>query len=622
MSASATRDDWLAAVAKALRLEPDAALDRLRSTTYDGITIEPLYTAADAPGPAAAAGGSRRGRWDVRQVVDAAAGPGRAVEELERGATSIVLDLTGVAEITADVVAAALDGVLLDVAPVVLHAGARWREAADAFAPARPVRTASAPTRSARRRAPVDLDLDEHLAASASASAATTASASITVDATRYHDAGCVRRPAARLRRSPSSSTTSAPSASSASTPTPCCGPLRAAPRRHRRPVRHDRLDPRPSPAVRPRRRGRGRVRRLPPIHAVTSRAMMTRYDPWVNALRSTVACFAAGVAGADAVTVLPHDGLRAADRARPPHRPQHAVDPHRRVAPRRGRRPGRRVLVRRAVHRPTRRGGVDWLQEIEQAGGFRRAVEDGLRRRAHRIDRRGSPARHRHPAGAADRPHRVPQRRRGDAAPQCRTADGDPSHPTAGRRDSRRCAAASTAVGGTRRRCSWRRSAHRPRSRREPRSPRTSSASPVCRARGVAVAGFGASGATDRLHLLDRRPLRRARRRGRRPARGGRGDGRCTSPASRRPASIARSTPAWTSAPRSPRCSTYWRSHDHVHCVPRPRRPLLVVRSLALAHSHRRHGDPVIPDFSTVPFRDGRLGTSRLRGRRAVVDA
>ena len=30
--------------------------------------------------------------------------------------------------------------------------------------------------------------------------------------------------------------------------------------------------------------------------HAITSRAMLTRYDPWVNLLRNTVACFAAGV--------------------------------------------------------------------------------------------------------------------------------------------------------------------------------------------------------------------------------------------------------------------------------------------------------------------------------------
>jgi methylmalonyl-CoA mutase len=42
--------------------------------------------------------------------------------------------------------------------------------------------------------------------------------------------------------------------------------------------------------------------------HAVTSAAMMTRRDPWVNMLRTTVACFAAAVGGADAVTVLPFD--------------------------------------------------------------------------------------------------------------------------------------------------------------------------------------------------------------------------------------------------------------------------------------------------------------------------
>jgi methylmalonyl-CoA mutase len=42
--------------------------------------------------------------------------------------------------------------------------------------------------------------------------------------------------------------------------------------------------------------------------HVVTSPAMLTRRDPWVNMLRTTVACFAAGVGGADAVTVLPFD--------------------------------------------------------------------------------------------------------------------------------------------------------------------------------------------------------------------------------------------------------------------------------------------------------------------------
>ena len=38
-------------------------------------------------------------------------------------------------------------------------------------------------------------------------------------------------------------------------------------------------------------------------LHAVTSRPMMSKYDPWVNMLRTTVAAFAAGVGGADSVT-------------------------------------------------------------------------------------------------------------------------------------------------------------------------------------------------------------------------------------------------------------------------------------------------------------------------------
>lgn len=43
-------------------------------------------------------------------------------------------------------------------------------------------------------------------------------------------------------------------------------------------------------------------------LHAVTSAAMMTTRDPWVNMLRTTVAAFAAGVGGADTVEVLPFD--------------------------------------------------------------------------------------------------------------------------------------------------------------------------------------------------------------------------------------------------------------------------------------------------------------------------
>ena len=43
-------------------------------------------------------------------------------------------------------------------------------------------------------------------------------------------------------------------------------------------------------------------------VHAVTSLPMMTQRDPWVNMLRTTVAAFAAGVGGADTVQVMPFD--------------------------------------------------------------------------------------------------------------------------------------------------------------------------------------------------------------------------------------------------------------------------------------------------------------------------
>lgn len=42
--------------------------------------------------------------------------------------------------------------------------------------------------------------------------------------------------------------------------------------------------------------------------HAVTSGRMMTQFDPWTNLLRTTIATFAAGVGGADAITVQEYD--------------------------------------------------------------------------------------------------------------------------------------------------------------------------------------------------------------------------------------------------------------------------------------------------------------------------
>ncbi|WP_306262145.1 methylmalonyl-CoA mutase family protein [Pararhizobium sp. IMCC21322] len=42
-------------------------------------------------------------------------------------------------------------------------------------------------------------------------------------------------------------------------------------------------------------------------LHATTSWRMMGRRDPWTNVLRTTMATFAAGLGGADSISVLPH---------------------------------------------------------------------------------------------------------------------------------------------------------------------------------------------------------------------------------------------------------------------------------------------------------------------------
>jgi methylmalonyl-CoA mutase len=45
-------------------------------------------------------------------------------------------------------------------------------------------------------------------------------------------------------------------------------------------------------------------------VHARTSRRILTKRDPWVNLLRTTIGSFAAAVGGADQITVLPFDDV------------------------------------------------------------------------------------------------------------------------------------------------------------------------------------------------------------------------------------------------------------------------------------------------------------------------
>lgn len=131
---------WRALVDKTLDGQPFEK--RLISRTYDGLRIEPLYTAASAEAPLATAPTIRAdgGRWDVRVRVehpDPAAANAIALQELEGGANSLLVAIDpsgehGVAIGSAADLERVLDGVLIDLAPVALDAGphalvaARW----------------------------------------------------------------------------------------------------------------------------------------------------------------------------------------------------------------------------------------------------------------------------------------------------------------------------------------------------------------------------------------------------------------------------------------------------------------------------------------------------------------
>ncbi|WP_024805229.1 methylmalonyl-CoA mutase family protein [Nocardia sp. BMG51109] len=121
------------------------------------------------------------------------------------------------------------------------------------------------------------------------------------------------------------------------------------------------------------------------PQYAVTSAAMMTQRDPWVNMLRTTLAAFGAGVGGADYVTVLPFDS------ALPPGE----VEVSQAFSERMARNTQLLLLEESHLGHVRDPGAGSWyveslteglagkawefMQEIERAGGYLAALESGL---------------------------------------------------------------------------------------------------------------------------------------------------------------------------------------------------------------------------------------------------
>ncbi len=309
-----SRAEWTAAVERVLRGRPFD--DVLVSSTRDGLDIQPLYDEETDGGVRTPVDVDRvRWGWDVRQHHDATdpAVCARAVlEDLERGVTSVELSPPDPGW-RLDSLRAATEGVLLDVAPVSLapHADV---DAARAFASVIEERGDAEVTRSWLGLDPVGEVVRGGFATSADVVtvAASLVSAlpegrTLTVDSTRYSEAGATE--AQELAWSIATGVTYLRLLEDAGV-----GPAEAAATiGFRLAVGADQFTT--MAFLRAARRLWARVLEVSGVdggsqlqHAVTSRAMYSRRDPWVNILRGTIAALAAGVGGADAITVLPFD--------------------------------------------------------------------------------------------------------------------------------------------------------------------------------------------------------------------------------------------------------------------------------------------------------------------------
>ncbi|MFE9449716.1 methylmalonyl-CoA mutase family protein [Streptomyces sp. NPDC006739] len=327
----ATHEQWQLLVEGVLRksgrdVSGTAAEDALSTTLEDGLRTRPLYTARDGapdsglPGFAPFVRGGRpegntTGGWDVRQR-HAALADGAVLTDLENGVTSLWL-LVGPDGIPVSGLGKALDGVFLDLAPVVLDAGADTEAAAAELLRLYEERGVDPKT----VRGNLGADPLGHEARTGTASPFGPAAAlarrcaerypglrALTVDALPYHEAG--GSAAQELGASLATGVAYLRELTGAGLGVEqAVGQLE-----FRYAATADQFLT--IAKLRAARRLWARVAEVCGApgagaqvqHAVTSPVMMTRRDPWVNMLRTTVATLAAGVGGADSVTVLPFD--------------------------------------------------------------------------------------------------------------------------------------------------------------------------------------------------------------------------------------------------------------------------------------------------------------------------
>jgi methylmalonyl-CoA mutase len=333
----ASHEQWLKLVDKVLK--GGDFEKRLVARTADGVRVAPLYTRNDAlpgagtatPGAAPFTRGTGRAPdqagWEIRQLhaePDPAKASAAILEDLTGGVGAITLRIAAPGwsglDYTQASVERALDGVMLGMCPVHLRAGeytpdaagslmAAWRKQGIADADARggfnadPLGTL-ARTGGLYHSVPKSLDIAAQLAADSMALPGVTA---LLADGTVYHDGGategqelaCVLATVVAYLRAmeaagiaPRDALTKVALALSVDADQFLgVAKMRAA----------RLLVWRVAEAC-----GAGSAASRVAITAETSQRIMTQRDPWVNILRTTIACAAAALGGADAITVLP----------------------------------------------------------------------------------------------------------------------------------------------------------------------------------------------------------------------------------------------------------------------------------------------------------------------------
>ncbi|MBY0512103.1 MAG: methylmalonyl-CoA mutase subunit beta [Rhodospirillaceae bacterium] len=339
----AAHDAWLKLVDKVLNGAPFDK--KLVSRTYDGIALQPLYTRADwkadgdasgLPGGAPFTRGSRVlgtavNGWDIRQAhahPDPATANAEILQDLERGVTSIILKLdptgaNGIAVRTLADLDRALKDVMLDLAPVVLDCAGPpvpYIALLMALLEKRGIKSftgnfgldgfAGIAARG-KLTAPLETGLKRIADVASYVSRNYPKARAINLTTVVYHSAGasdaqelgCALAAGVEyLRALTGVGTTAGLDIDQAANQIAFTTAVDADMFLSIAKIRALRkLWARVTEAC-----GVAVENRTAPITAQTAPRMMSKRDPWVNMLRTTVASFAAGVAGADAVTVLP----------------------------------------------------------------------------------------------------------------------------------------------------------------------------------------------------------------------------------------------------------------------------------------------------------------------------